>query len=80
MDMETERYDAVIDYVERWKNEHPRKTRQSEFLTHYPYAELYANSKSLRICPKHVYGKADINCNVTTCYDCQKKFWLEEVE
>lgn len=70
----------AVAYAERWSKEHPRKTRQSEFLTHYPDTELYANSGSLQICPRYVYGKVEIDCTATDCYDCQKKFWLEEVE
>ena len=31
--------DAYIDIVEKWSREHPRKTRQSEFLKQWPEAK-----------------------------------------
>ena len=76
------KYDAqtTVDIVERWSKEHPRKTRQDGFLAHYPDAQLATGTGNLQICPRHVYRWVEINCNTTTCYNCQKNFWLAEVE
>mgnify|MGYP004663110341 CR=1 FL=1 len=64
--------------LERWLAEHPTKTRKDEFLEHYPDAVV--EDGALRICPKHVYNSAEINCNTTTCYLCMTKFWRQEVD
>ena len=68
----------VVEIVEKWSKEHPRKTRQSEFLEHYPDAAL--DDGVLRVCPRNVYKSAELNCNNTTCYFCKRVFWMQEVE
>lgn len=64
--------------VEKWSKEHPRKTRQTAFLAHYPDAAL--EDGVLRVCPRNVYKSAEINCNNTTCYLCKRAFWVQEAE
>lgn len=58
--------------------EHPRKTRQSVFLEHYPDARIF--SGCLNACPMDVFGDIKINCNQQTCLTCKKDFWLAELE
>lgn len=75
--------DAVA-FVEKWAAEHPTKTRQSEFLKHYPEAEL-AQDGILLICPTSIsaaYREKDESCDSRsdTCAGCRRKFWLAEVE
>lgn len=70
----------AVDIVERWSKEHPRKTRQDGFLAPFPDAQLAGEQGHLRICPRYVYGWVKINCNTTTCDNCQRGFWLAEVE
>lgn len=82
MDMETERYDAIIDYAERWIKEHPRKTRQSEFLKQWPEA-LVDTSGTLCIDPCNVDKqlKGEAYCKAQeNCYGCRREFWMQEVE
>lgn len=67
-----------ISDVEKWSQEHPRKTRQSVFMAHYPDAALDAGV--LRVCPRNVYKSAELNCNATACYLCKSAFWMQEVE
>ena len=64
--------------VEKWSQEHPRKTRQAVFLAHYPDAAL--DDGVLRVCPRNVYKSAGINCNNATCYLCKRAFWMQEAE
>lgn len=64
--------------VEKWSQEHPRKTRQDVFLAHYPDAAM--DDGVLRVCPRNVHKSDEINCNNTTCYFCKRVFWLQEVE
>ena len=67
-----------IATVEKWSQEHPRKTRQDVFLENYPDAAL--DNGTLRVCPRNVYKSAELNCNNTTCYLCKRAFWMQEVE
>lgn len=70
--------EAAVAIAENWAKKHPAKTRQSEFLKHYPDAQI--DSGCLNACPMDVFGNMGINCNKQTCYECKKKFWLAEVE
>ena len=71
----------AVKFVEQWAKEHPVKTRQSEFLEHYPDARIDPNTGALDICPTKIFGGAtEINCNVQPCFECEAKFWLAEAE
>ena len=70
--------EEAVAIVEQWAAKHPAKTRQSEFLKHYPDAQI--DSGCLNACPMDVFGNMGINCNKQTCYECKKEFWLAEVE
>lgn len=69
----------VILEVQKWSDEHPRKTRQSKFLKLFPNARMRDDCSVLNICPreldKHFICKKSI-----FCVDCQKHYWLAEVE
>lgn len=73
----------VVKEVEEWSAAHPRKTRQSVFLEHYPEARLDEYGV-LRLCPSdisaaHRYGEG---CGYPKqgCKDCRREFWMQEVE
>jgi hypothetical protein len=70
--------EGMVKAAEQWAAEHPAKTRQSEFLKHYPDAQI--DSGCLNACPMDIFGDMGINCNKQTCYECKKEFWLAEVE
>ena len=72
--------EEAVAIVEKWAKEHPVKTRQSEFLEHYPGARRILAHGCLNACPMDVFSDADINCNAQTCNECKKAFWLAEVE
>ena len=72
---------SAVQIVERWSAEHPRKTRQSEFLKQWPNAIV--EYEVLTICPKVVLGRENWmgkGCGGVLCNDCRREFWLEEVE
>lgn len=76
------RYDhpeEAVAIVEQWAKEHPIKTRQGEFLKHYPDARILAHG-CLNACPMNVFSDTGINCNAQPCFECKKAFWLAEVE
>lgn len=73
----------VVAEVEEWAKEHPLKTRQSEFLKHYPTARIDENG-CLDVYPcvlcdtyRNKYG----GCanDDAGCSECRKDFWSQEV-
>lgn len=72
-------YEGMVEAAEQWAAEHPTKTRQSEFLKHYPGARITIDGP-LHACPMDVFSDMGINCAARTCHECRKAFWLEEVE
>lgn len=69
-----------IAIVEKWSAAHPRKTRQSEFLKHYPKADVLSNGV-ISLCPKLIEGyNPSAGCCDTDCYDCKTEYWMQEVE
>lgn len=69
----------AVKFVERWATAHPTKTRQSEFLEHYPGARITIDG-FLHACPMEAFSDTGINCGAQTCHECRKAFWLAEVE
>lgn len=79
-------YDPVIavKVVEEWSAAHPRKTRQSVFLEQYPKA-IVGDDGVLRVCPSPIFPSAknaDNGCvrPNSTCSECRREFWMQEVE
>ena len=71
--------EEAVAIVEQWAKEHPIKTRQSEFLKHYPGARILAHG-CLNVCPMNVFLDTGIDCDAQPCFECKKAFWLAEVE
>lgn len=78
--------DNIVTIVEEWSAAHPRKTRQSVFLEHYPDAPREKDNL-LTACPKCL--DANVSCvvdkNATVkklkrCDVCRREFWMQEVE
>lgn len=75
---------AQITIVEEWSAAHPRKTRQSVFLEQYPEAVL-DKFGVMQMCPMAIsaaYRDSDDECKnpERSCMDCQREFWMQEVE
>lgn len=76
--------DKQVNFLEAWSAAHPRKTRQSVFLEQYPEA-IVGDDGVLRVCPSPIFpsdrrvynGCARPN---STCSDCRREFWMQEVE
>lgn len=73
----------VVEIVERWAKEHPRKTRQSEFLKMFPRAGR-GEDGLIVFCPEDFDSKFECPLKKggghDQCGDCRKEYWLEEVE
>ena len=84
-DINTKAEDVVAE-VEEWAREHPRKTRQSEFLKLWHEAEISGDTGALTVCPAQLLAKyrgaEDGGClsEAFRCDDCLREFWMEEVE
>ena len=75
---------AQIAIVEAWSAAHPRKTRQSVFLEHYPEASISTHGVLL-VCPCPIsasHRNANGGCATIgrRCDDCRKEYWMQEVE
>ncbi len=72
-----------IAAVEQWSKEHPRKTRQSEFLNMFPTVRMNEVGV-IDVCPAIVddryRGKTCGNRTLLSCPDCRREFWMQEVE
>ena len=75
---------AQIAIVEAWSAAHPRKTRQDAFLEQWPEA-IVGDDGVLRVCPSPIFpsDRSAYNGCVrpnSTCSDCRREFWMQEVE
>lgn len=68
----------AIETVQKWSDEHPKKTRQSEFLKMYPNAML-CEGEYLNIAPCHLDRNIRKGC-LESCINCHREYWLAEVE
>ena len=74
----------VVEIVEKWSNEHPRKTRQSVLLEQYPEADLDTHGLAL-LCPIAISAAYRDSSGLCAdpdreCGDCRREFWMQEVE
>ena len=81
---ETNDAERLVQIVEAWAKEHPRKTRQDEFLERWPEARVDKDG-SLLICPAAIakslrdeYGGCENP--MENCHKCRREFWTQEVE
>ena len=71
--------DGVVAVVEQWAQDHPFKTRQSEFLKMFPNAVI-ENDGILHISPCNIDKEIECVCvNEESCDDCRREYWLSEV-
>ena len=71
--------EASVTVVEKWAEEHPRKTRQIEFLKQWPNAKMNQDTETVDILPCWL-DKSIVDTCYANCYDCRRKYWLQEVE
>lgn len=65
-----------IEIVQKWSDEHPVESRQKKFLKLFPNLRY---EDYIGYCP--IDFDSTFECIAyTDCDDCQKKFWLKEVE
>lgn len=59
----------AVEAVQRWSDEHPGKTYLTEFLSHYPNAEVNGDGIPSGICPYEL-GMTDNHDCMRTCAEC----------
>lgn len=69
--------EEAVAAVEQWAKEHPRKTRQLEFLKVFPNADVV---DGLLFCPRSVDRAYICKCARKECGECRREFWMQEVE
>lgn len=72
----------VISEVQKWSDTHLIKTRQTEFLKLFPNARMRHRDKDylvLDVCPAGLDNSFSCEDDIT-CADCQKDYWLQEVD
>lgn len=73
--------ERIVDIVEQWSKEHPRKTRQSVFLEQWPDAKVFVDGV-IDLCPQEL--NSHYPCQSTDykmrCQTCRREFWMQEVE
>ena len=74
--------EASVTVVEKWAEEHPCKTRQSEFLKQWPNAKMNPFTGTVDVPPCSLDKSLLDECreHVSNCNDCRRKYWLKEVE
>ena len=69
----------AVAIVEKWSVEHPKKTRQSEFLKTFPNAVMSEGVVGISPCAIDVSYGTQQDCT-QHCRDCQIEYWLAEVD
>lgn len=76
--------EASVTVVEKWAEEHPRKTLLSELLKRWPAVRLDERGVlSILPClmnPIQYRTPEDTCATGMMCMDCRKKYWMQEVE
>lgn len=75
--------EKTVAAVEKWSQEHPRKTktRQDVFLSVYPNAKMDKRSRTVDVSPCFVDKSWSANgCPNNDCAVCRREFWMQEVE
>lgn len=70
------------NYMSKWERK-PKKTRQDEFLEHYPDAQIDNSTGVIVVCPKGISGEVPYNSGqwcAISCTECCQSYWFQEVE
>lgn len=71
--------EEMVKIADRWAEDHPVKTRQSEFLKMFPNATK--SGRVLDICPRdlNIEYMPPKRCENISCSACKTDYWNEEV-
>lgn len=77
--------EEAVKIIEKWAKEHPKKTRQSEFLKMFPDARVFQGTLAINPCQIEVSRLNTEEChtyedNKAGCLACRNKYWNEVIE
>lgn len=70
--------EEAVAIVRKWAEEHPRKTRQSEFLEMFPNVGMCDGVIALDPCDLDTGYEPPKGCR-SECSDCRQDYWLAEL-
>ena len=70
--------DKANEIILKWCEEHPIKTRQSEFLKMFPNAKISETHGVIICCPQKV--DKTVFCEGKRCLTCMRAYWFAEVD
>lgn len=75
----------VVEIIERWSVQHPRRTRQDVFLEQWPNAYVNESDGLLVIGPcvvDETQKKKNRRCGTKkgNCYQCRQEYWMQEAK
>lgn len=75
----------VVEIIERWSVQHPRRTRQDVFLEQWPNAYVNESDGLLVIGPcvvDETQRKKNRRCGTKkeNCYQCRQEYWMQEAK
>ena len=78
--LEPQNADKAVEIIEKWAEEHPVKTRMSDFIEKFPRATVlkYGNNEYIDICPVSI--DTTRTCPNGECKKCKFKYWNEDAE
>ena len=62
----TEKIEEAVEILQKWSNEHPKKTYAQDFFEKFPKAQAYSDGSPF-VCRKRIYGG---KCPGEGCYKC----------
>ena len=72
--------DKANEIILKWCEEHPIKTRQSEFLKMFPNANICRGCLEISPCNVDIRQFDSEKCGTKSCAKCRKEYWLAEVK
>ena len=77
--------EEAVAIVAKWAKEHPRKTRQSEFLKLFPNARIAPDGCIGGCCPsdldtEFVCPMQKMGSDYACCPECRRVYWYAEVK
>lgn len=70
--------EELISIVQKWSEEHPVKTRQSEFLKMFPNVGMCDGVIAINPCDLDTDYEPPKGCR-PECSDCRQDYWLAEL-
>lgn len=74
--------EEAVKIVAKWAEEHPVKTRHTEFLKMFPNAEIKDGLIQISPCRIDTVNnrRNGVKCTGRSCSDCYRDYWFTEIE